>query len=401
MAKTADFLVVGAGIIGLSIARELAEKFPGTKIFVLEKEPKLGAHASGRNSGILHAGFYYTAGSLKAQFTRDGNKAMTLFCDDRGLRIHKCGKLVVARDENELLGLATLLQRAQANGVELHKITAKEAREIEPRVKTFQYALYSPTTSSVDPNEVMAALGQEVSARGVTIKFDEKYLGFDAGRARTSRGFYACGYVVNAAGLYADRVAKDFGFGEAYYLLPFKGLYLYSSEPAGGLATNIYPVPNLANPFLGVHFTVTIDRYNKIGPTAIPAFWREQYTWRDNFDAEELVETTFRQAGLVLNAGFGFSRLAVEELLKYCRRYLVRQAAALADGVRAADYKVWGKPGIRAQLVRKKDKTLVMDFVVEGDSASMHVLNAVSPAFTCSRPFSEYVVSLIAQKLAK
>ncbi|MDR3424458.1 MAG: L-2-hydroxyglutarate oxidase [Alphaproteobacteria bacterium] len=396
MVETADFLVLGAGVIGLNIARELAERHKGSRIVVLEKEQSLGAHASGRNSGVLHAGFYYTADSLKAKFTRDGNREMTSFCDTRGLRINKCGKLVVARDESELSGLETLLQRGRANGVDLHRITAKEAKEIEPRVKTCQYALYSPTTSSVDPCEVMSALGKEANSNGVDLRFGEKYLGFKSGRVITSRGAYACGYVVNAAGLFADRVARDFGFSQGYYLLPFKGLYLYSDEPAGELSTHIYPVPNLAHPFLGSHFTVAVDGHIKIGPTAIPAFWREQYTWRDNFNLQELVETAWRQVGLLFNAGFDFNRLAVEELHKYYRPYLVAQTTALAEGVRVGDYKTWGKHGIRAQLVRKDTKSLEMDFVLEGDKKSIHVLNAVSPAFTCSIPFSQYVVDRIA-----
>ena len=395
MVESFDFLVLGAGVIGLNIARELAERYPKSRVVVLEKEPVAGAHASGRNSGVLHAGFYYTADSLKAKFTRDGNRAMTAFCDTHKLRINKCGKLVVARDASELQGLETLLQRGLANGVDLHKITAKEAKEIEPRVKTFEYALSSPTTSSVDPREVIGAMGEEARRKGVDIRFGEKYLGFENEQIHTTKGRYESGHVVNAAGLFADRIARDFGFSEGYYLLPFKGLYLYSSAPSGELSTNIYPVPNLANPFLGTHFTVSVDGHVKIGPTAIPAFWREQYNWHDNFSVKECAETLWRQADLLFNGGFDFSRLAVEELHKYYRPHLVQQTAFLAEGVVSQDYKIWGKPGIRAQLVKKDTKSLEMDFVVEGDKKSTHVLNAVSPAFTCSIPFSKYVVDRI------
>ena len=158
-----DFLVVGGGIVGLSIARELAGRHPGARIAVLEKEASLGAHASGRNSGVLHAGFYYTADSLKARFTRDGNAAMRAFCEEKGLRLNACGKLVVAKNPEELPALDTLLARAKTNGVALSRLTLAEAREIEPRVRTCQWALFSPSTASIDPLEVLAAVADFVA----------------------------------------------------------------------------------------------------------------------------------------------------------------------------------------------------------------------------------------------
>ena len=182
-----------------------------------------------------------------------------------------------------------------------------------------------------------------------------------------------------------------FGFSSDYTILPFKGVYLYCSAAPGSVKTNIYPVPNLANPFLGVHHTLTVDGKSKIGPTAIPAFWREQYVGMENFSAGEMAEILTKQAGLFLTNSFNFRSLAFEEIKKYSRRVLVKQAAAQLDGVRMEDYKVWGKPGIRAQLLQTKERKLVMDFCVEGDKNSIHVLNAVSPAFTCSIPFSKHV----------
>ncbi|NIP72585.1 MAG: FAD-dependent oxidoreductase, partial [Gammaproteobacteria bacterium] len=208
---------------------------------------------------------------------------------------------------------------------------------------------------------------------------------------RTSAGVFEAGYVVNAAGLYADRIARDFGFSEHYRILPFKGLYLYSDEPPGAIRTNIYPVPDLRNPFLGVHFTVTADGHAKIGPTAIPAFWREQYTGFANFSLGELVDILVRQAGLFFGSSFDFKSLAVEELRKYVRSHLVKLAGALMEDVRPAHYKRWGKPGIRAQLLDVKQRKLEMDFVFEHDDRSMHVLNAVSPGFTCSLPFAHHL----------
>ncbi|MBM3457059.1 MAG: FAD-dependent oxidoreductase, partial [Armatimonadetes bacterium] len=330
------------------------------------------------------------------RLTRDGNALLRAYCRERGLRVHTCGKLVVARDESELAGLDELKRRGDANGVTLEPISAAEARQIEPRVKTFQRALFSPNTATVDPTEVMAALARDAAAEGVRIATGAAYVGRQGATVRTTAGDWECGYLVNAAGLYADRIARDWGFSQRYQILPFKGLYLYSSEPNGSFRTNLYPVPNLGNPFLGVHFTVTVDGRAKIGPTAIPCLWREQYDFWNRFHLDEFVEIFGASLGLFFRAGFDFRGLALEEIKKYSRPYLVSQARALAEGVRDEEYTHWGKPGIRAQLFDREKRTLVMDFVVEGDDRSCHVLNAVSPAFTCSLSFSRHVCEQIA-----
>ena len=218
---------------------------------------------------------------------------------------------------------------------------------------------------------------------------------------RTSRGEFECGYLVNAAGLYADVIARDHGFSERYRVLPFKGLYLYSSEPAGAFRTNIYPVPDLRNPFLGVHFTLTSDGRVKIGPTAIPCLWREQYGWTENFRLSELGQVLGSGLGLAIRAGFDFRGLALEELRKYHRPYLVAQAARLAEGIRVEQYARWGRPGIRAQLVDVKQRTLVQDFCIEGDDRSLHILNAVSPGWTCAIPFGRYVCDQVEGRLPR
>jgi (S)-2-hydroxyglutarate dehydrogenase len=388
---TKDFLILGGGIIGLCVARELKKRNPQATIALLEKESAVGLHASGRNSGVLHAGFYYSADSLKARFCRDGNRSLRAYIKSKGLPLNECGKLVVAKNADELPQLDELLRRARANGVALESISAAQAREIEPRVITHERALWSPNTATADPAQVIAAMRKDAEREGVQVITGGRYSGYRNGTVTTSTGNYSAGYVVNCAGLYADRVALDFGFSESYRILPFKGLYLYSDEPAGAFRTNIYPVPDLRNPFLGVHFTVTVDGHSKIGPTAIPAFWREQYTGLSRFSLGEFMEIAWRDLGLFLSAGFDFRRLALEELRKYSRRHLVTLAASLATKVSVTDYTHWGKAGIRAQLMHVRNRKLEMDFVIEGDAKSLHVLNAVSPAWTCSLPFAEHV----------
>ena len=392
---TTDFLVVGGGIIGIAIARELRRRHPDLAVTVLEKEPACGLHASGRNSGVLHAGFYYTADSLKARFTRDGNRALAAYCDDKGLPINRCGKLVVARTAADHPQMDELLRRGAANGVELESITEADAKRIEPRVKTCERAIWSPRTATADPGAVLAALRGDAEREGIAFALADGFRRRHGDEVESARTTWRAGYVVNAAGLHADRIARQYGFSERYRILPFKGLYLYGDDAGGPFRTNIYPVPDLRNPFLGVHFTVTVDGHAKIGPTAIPAFWREQYSGLSGFDARDMVEIAALQCGLLFSAGFEFRRLAIEELRKYRRRRLVALAGELAADVKPQHWRRWGRTGIRAQLLDVRTRKLEMDFVIEGDDRSMHVLNAVSPGWTCSLPFAAYVVDAI------
>lgn len=395
--QTCDFLVIGGGVIGLSIARELKARHNDARITLIEKEPSCGAHASGRNSGVLHAGFYYSPDSLKAKFTRLGNERLTGYCERNNIPLNRCGKLVVARDAGDLPSLDELVKRGRANGIEIQELTEAEAKRIEPRVKTFHRALFSPRTSTVNPQLVVDAMQRDAIREGIEIRLGTAYMRREDTGVGTTAGAIAAGYVVNAAGLYADKIALDYGFSQNYRILPFKGLYLYSNEPPGAIRTNIYPVPDLRNPFLGVHFTITADGNAKIGPTAIPAFWRENYEGLANFSLRELMEVAGRGLGLLANAQFDYQRLAMEEISKYSRSKMVALASALAEGVHEANYLKWGRPGIRAQLLDIAKRKLEMDFVLEGDHRSMHVLNAVSPAFTCALPFAGHVCDQIAR----
>ena len=398
--SSTDFLILGGGIIGLSIARELKHRFADAEITLLEKEAACGLHASGRNSGVIHAGFYYSANSLKAKLTRAGNQAMTAYCEAKKIPLNRCGKLVVAKDQDDLPQLDELLRRGQANGVPLESLTEEEARKIEPRVKTHQRAIFSPRTTSTDPQRVIEEMTRDAKQEGITIRTGAPYLRTEKGLVMTPQGSFTANHVVNAAGLYADKIALDFGFSERYRILPFKGLYLYSDEPPGAFRTNIYPVPDPRNPFLGVHFTVKGDGHAKIGPTAIPALWREQYRGFDNFKFGEFVEVLFREAGLMMSSRFDFQKLALEEVRKYSRPHLVALASRLAHGVKPEHYTRWGEPGIRAQLLDIKNRKLEMDFVIEGDERSTHLLNAVSPGWTCSIPFARYAVDQIEKAMA-
>ena len=390
-----DYLIIGGGIIGINIALELKKRFPKESIIVLEKENSLGQHASGRNSGVIHAGFYYTSNSLKAKFTRQGNLALTKYCKFHKLPINSCGKLVVAFDSKELKVLDKLYERGKKNDVPLEMLSESDAKKIEPRIKTYKRALFSPSTATADPMMILDSMLKNAIKSGIIVDKQTQYLKSKNNIVYTNKDSYSAGYIVNASGLYADHVALNYGFSEKYRILPFKGLYLYGNEPIGAFKTNIYPVPNLANPFLGVHITIPVSGIAKIGPTAIPAFWREQYSGFDNFNIQEAINILYREAGLMFYSDFEFRKLAFSEIKKYNKRHLSKLASQLATGITPEKYNKWGKTGIRAQLINIKTRRLEMDFVLEGDENSFHVLNAVSPGWTCAIPFSNHICNQI------
>jgi len=388
-----DYLVIGGGIIGLNIAKNLKERDSTSKIVLIDKESELALHGSGRNSGVLHAGFYYSADSLKAKFTKDGNKALHEFCEQRGLHVNRCGKVIVAIDEEELEGLEELKKRGDVNGVELSWLDEDELRERYPNVKTYKKALFSPNTSTVNPKELTLEFAKAIKEMGVAILTNTAYKKrINEHEISTTQGNIKCKKVINCAGLYADKIAQDYGFAKNYVIIPFKGIYLKDKDNLSGLKTNIYPVPNLANPFLGTHYTLTEKNEAKIGPTAIPALWRENYKGFDNFKFEEMTQILFYEAKLFITNAFGFRSLAYTEVKKYIKSHLIALAQKLTKDMKHKGYDSWSTPGIRAQLLDVNTLELVQDFVVEGDEKSIHVLNAVSPAFTSSIPFTNWVV---------
>jgi len=386
-----DIVIVGAGIMGLAVARELSSRFPKLKITILEKEPSLACHASGRNSGVIHAGFYYTPDSLKARFTAQGNKLLTDYCLEHRLQINRCGKVVVAKNEKELDSLNELKRRGDKNGVVLHMLDEKQLEKLEPNAKTYRQALHSPSTSTLNPKEVVEHIAAEIKGKADVLLNEAFEKREDDSIISTTNLRIQYKYLFNAAGLYADTVAHQFGAGMKYTLIPFKGLYMkYKDDNL--INRHIYPVPDLQNPFLGVHFTKTVDGHVKIGPTAIPALWRENYSGISNFDLNELMEVLFYESELFIRNSFNFRRLVFEEVKKYYKRHLKRQASLLVKDI---DFNMFGRflePGIRAQLLDREKMMLVMDFVVEHAEHSTHILNAVSPAFTSSFSFSKYIV---------
>ncbi len=388
----AEILVVGGGIIGLTVARELvAQGRDG--IVILEKEPELGLHASGRNSGVLHAGIYYAPDTMKARSCLAGNRLMRAYCKERGLPILESGKVVVARDESELPALQELHRRATANGARVELVDEAQLAEIEPLARTAGRALFSRDTAIVDPKAVLASLRAELEASGrVRILTGRAFTGLAAARvAATTGGPVAYGRLVNAAGAHCDRVARHFGLARDYRLIPFKGIYR-KLRPGASFQVNgnIYPVPDIRNPFLGVHFTRSVHGDVYVGPTAIPAFGRENYGVLSGMDREALSIAGLDAALFFSNATF--RSVALTEPKKYLAAWFNRDAARLVKRFDAADFLRAQKVGIRPQLVDWRTKELVMDFLVEAKDESVHVLNPISPAFTSSMDLAKRLV---------
>ena len=298
--------------------------------------------------------------------------------------------MVVASDESEIEGIYELKRRGDRNGVDVRLIDEKELNEIEPNARTHQVALFSPTTSTVDPKQVCRHIASRFP-ENVRILFERRFMGRGKDCVITDREKIGYRHLFNAAGLYADVVARHFNAGVNFTMIPFKGIYLrYRDDDL--LRRHVYPVPNLRNPFLGVHFTKTVDGHVKIGPTAIPAFWRENYDFGSRFSLRELGETLSREAKLFLLNRFNFRRLAIEEMRKYRKGFFIAESRKLLKRLDPGRFGDYSRPGIRAQLLNLKTDELVMDFLIEHAENSTHVLNAVSPAFTSAFSFAAHIV---------
>ncbi len=390
-----EVLIVGAGITGLTTARELVLR-GFENIVIIDKESRTGMHASGRNSGVLHAGIYYSPDSFKARFCVEGNRMLTDYCRDKGLPLENRGKVIVVTDEGRLPNLYELRDRALGAGARCSVVDEKELGEIEPHAITHEKALYSPDTSVIDPKLVLQSIVEDLECTGcVRFMFGCSFMGLKARRvARTTEGEIEFDWFVNAAGTFADRVAGSFRVGREYRVLPIKGTYKELNQARSYLVKgNIYPVPDLENPFLGVHFTRGVDGRVFAGPTAMPAYGREEYRWLEDLSVESL-SILSRQCVLFLSNG-AFRRSAAGELKKYLSRFFYDEASTMIRDLRPTDLVPSDKVGIRPQLVNWSQKSLVMDFVLIKDANSVHILNAISPAFTSSMSFAKYSVDLL------
>ena len=396
---TYDVAIIGGGIVGLATAYRLQELYPDLRLVVLEKEDQIGRHQTGRNSGVLHAGVYYPSGSAKAKFCRKGKQEMEAFCEKEGIAFTICGKTIVAVTDDELPGLEALHERAKANGVHAERIGPERLKEIEPYAAGVA-ALHVPETGVVDFSAVAERLAERIEERGGEIRTATQVLGGMERRTssvvETSSGAVEARVLVNCAGLWADRVATLFDVQPSVQLVPFRGEYMDLSESARTYCRGlIYPVPDPAFPFLGVHLTRGVAGRVEAGPSAVIAFAREGYdlgTIRPRELAEVLAYRGFRRLARK------YWRTGLAEMRRsFSKRSFLQALQRLVPALQMDDLRP-SPSGVRAQAVRP-DGSLADDFIIETTPRAVHVINAPSPAATASLAIGGHVAGLVLERL--
>lgn len=391
-----DFAVIGGGIVGLSTALALTGRLPRSRVVLLEKESEFATHQTGRNSGVIHAGIYYKPGSLKAHFCREGNASMVAFCQEHGIPYDVCGKVIVATSQQEKPALERLYSRALENGLPIERLCPEALREREPHVRSVA-ALLLRSTGITSYRQVSLKYAELAEGRGVRLLRNTKVLSIretPSGLAlETTQGSIESKFLINCAGLQSDRIASMSGFDPEVRIVPFRGEYFELTPEKRYLVKHlIYPVPDPAFPFLGVHFTRMIDGSIHAGPNAVLSFKREGYLKTD-FAIADMADT-FRFRGFwslaAKHAAYGWS----EMVRSWSRKAFVASLQRLVPEVTGADI-VPSAAGVRAQAL-KPDGTLVDDFLFLQSERCLHVLNAPSPAATSSLPIGKAIVERIA-----
>ena len=393
--KEYDQIIIGAGIVGISLGLALLERNPNRKVLIIDKEDKPGVHASGRNSGVLHAGFYYSPDSLKAKFCRLGNLELRKFCNENNLQILETGKVVVCQDKQDVVRLEELHRRGIANGVNIEILNSKDLGKIEPAAQTVDKFIWSPTTAVGNPKEVINKLAEKFTKSGGNFSFNTQVELIEKDNEiliKTKDVTYSANSLINAAGAYAADLAKQVNVGTEYVCLPFLGAYKKSKLLPVNPKRLVYPVPNPVNPFLGVHTTITLYNEIKIGPTAFPVIGKEQYKLMDGFNLKDLVQFFASSTALLKSDSVDLLGLAKEEALKLFKKPLLRRTRKLSSSLDSNRDWVKYPSGIRAQIINTKTKAIEMDYIVKSDKNVVHILNAVSPGWTSSIPFAHWVV---------
>ena len=388
-----DYVVIGGGIVGLSVAFAILDKNASIRLAVLEKENDWARHQTGRNSGVIHSGIYYKPGSLKAKLCREGNRRLLEFCDTHGIRYDVCGKVIIATKAAEVPLLEKLHERGLANGLAVRRLSAPEVHEFEPHVQCLA-GLQVPSTGIIDYTDVCRKLAGLIQEHGGELRLGAqvrqiRVLGNEA-VVETETGAFTARWIVNCAGLHSDRVAKLAGAKPEAQIVPFRGEYYELKPERRNLVRNlIYPVPDPEFPFLGVHFTRMIDGSVHAGPNAVLAFKREGYH-RTAFDLRDFMDTMtypgfWRLAARHARAGIG------EMHRSFSKGAFVRSLQQLIPEVRAEDL-VPGTAGVRAQALRR-DGSLVDDFMIVSGPRTTHVCNAPSPAATASLEIGRFIAN--------
>ena len=388
-----DFTVVGAGIVGLATAYKLMSAYPEARVLVLEKEPRVAAHQTGHNSGVIHSGIYYKPGSYRARNCVDGRHQLVDFCREQGVRYELCGKIIVATGEDELPRLENIYRRGVENNIEgLSRIGPEEIRELEPRSAGIR-ALHVPCAGIVDFVGVSKALERLIRDKGAVIAFNARVNGIyrrkESVEVHTAGKTYETGYLINCAGLYSDHVARSAGVRSPVQIVPFRGEYYeLTPEVDHWVRGLIYPLPNPNFPFLGVHFTRMIHGGVECGPNAVFAFKREGYE-KLSFDLNETIETV-NFPGFWKMAGKHW-RMGLDEYYRsFSKRAFLRQLQKLIPGIRLEHLKP-SPAGVRAMALTPGGEILD-DFHFEKTEREVHVLNAPSPAATAALSIGDEII---------
>lgn len=395
----ADVAIIGGGIVGLATAWRLLAKSP-RRLIVLEACDALATHQTGSNSGVVHAGLYYRPGSLKARLCVEGREALYRFCEAQSVAVERCGKLVLATSPAEVRQLDMLAERATANGLRgLRRLPAEAIADVEPHARGVA-GLHVPDTGIVDYRGMCEALARDIEARGGEVWRGARVTGCvrDAGSLRlvTTRGEVACRVVVGCAGLQADRIARLCGLDPDVQIVPFRGEYYELVPGRRNLVRHlIYPVPDPALPFLGVHFTRRVDGTCEAGPNAVIALAREGYTWATVSPRDVAEMASFPGAWRLARR---YWRVGVDETWRsLSKRRFVEALQRLVPEVRAEDL-VPAAAGVRAQAV-SRDGRLLDDFHVLEHDRMVHVINAPSPAATASLAIGAHVAAIVERHL--
>jgi len=389
-----DIAIIGGGIIGLSTALAVQKRFPAYSVAIIEKESEVAHHQTGHNSGVIHSGIYYKPGSQKAKLCVEGARMMYEFCREYGVPFDRCGKLIVATREEELPRLETLYERGISNGIAgLEMIGPDRVHEIEPHARAIR-AIYSPNTGITDYGQVSKAMANMIINSGGSILLSSRASGIykEAGRYKieTDSGNAQSRFIINCAGLYADRVARMTGVNPDVLIVPFRGEYFTLDPECGKVQNLIYPVPDPQFPFLGVHFTRRINGEFEAGPNAVLAFAREGYEF-SNVCWKDLQE-------MFCNPGFWkmawrYWHVQIYELYRSLnRRAFLAALQQLVPELQGRDIKRGGA-GVRAQTVTL-DGRLADDFIIAESENVIHVLNAPSPAATASLAIGRHIADL-------
>lgn len=396
--QRSDLIVIGGGIVGLATAYRFTHRYPGRRVVVLEKEPAVATHQTGRNSGVIHSGIYYRPGSLKARQCLAGKAALESFCEAEELPWEKCGKVIVALDDAQIPALEEIARRGAANGVDAEAIGPERLAELEPHAAGVR-ALHVPSTGIVDYVAVaerlatkIAAAEGEVATRAEATAIRTSH---DEVIVKTPRGDYAGAQVVNCAGLHSDRVAELSGAEPTARIVPFRGEYYKLTDDAKHLVRNlIYPVPDPRFPFLGVHFTRMIDGAVECGPNAVLAMAREGYD-KTSLNLKDLAGA-LTYGGFLRLAARHWRMGAGEMWRSVSKGAFVKALQRLIPEIRAEQL-VSAPAGVRAQAVQP-DGSLVDDFLIDSSDRVVNVLNAPSPAATASLEIGTAIVDVLAPR---